>query len=280
MYLESPGAILIKLGPLTIRWYGIMIALGFLTATAAATRLAKRWNIDSEKIVNLALACFVGGIIGARLYFVALSWPSFQGHLSEILFSPTEGLSIRGLSIHGGIFGALAVGLLYCRRVKLPLLRSCDLVSAALPLGQAIGRWGNFFNSEAFGRPVDSSFPLKLFIPRQQRPQIFEPFDYFHPTFLYESAWDLALFLLLYFVAARKLERLPGLTFCLYIGGYSIGRLLIEPLRTDSIMMPGLLLPAPSIISALLLAASLIGGAIILVRNNKAREAASKTKST
>jgi phosphatidylglycerol:prolipoprotein diacylglycerol transferase len=283
MEFQSPGAILFHLGPLTVRWYGIMVALGFLAATSAATRLAKRWEMApgqgscpfvdgfEDKIVNLALLCFIGGIIGARLYFVALSWPQFASNPSEIFFSAREGFSIRGLSIHGGIIGALIVGLTYCWRTKLPFLTSCDVIAACLPLGQAIGRWGNFFNSEAFGRPVPDHFPLKLFIPPDQRPLLFSNFQFFHPTFLYESLWDLALFLILFKYAADKLRKYPGLTSCVYLAGYSIGRLLIEPIRVDSIMFaPGL--PTPSLVSGLSLIIALIGMLIILMRN-RARSA-------
>src|ERR1700722_2380678 len=104
MYLQSPGAVLFQLGPITIRWYGIMMACGFGAASYAATKLAKKMGIDGDKVVNLALCCFIGGVIGARLYYVALNWATFSNHLSEIIISPSEGLSIRGLSIHGGIF--------------------------------------------------------------------------------------------------------------------------------------------------------------------------------
>jgi phosphatidylglycerol:prolipoprotein diacylglycerol transferase len=266
MNLQSPGSVLIKLGPVTIRWYGMMIALGALMAINAATRLAKRWDIDSEKIVSLALTCFLGGIVGARLYFVALSWSYFSTHLSEILFSPTEGFSIRGLSIHGGMIGAVICGYFYCRRAGLPILRSCDLITACVPLAQAVGRWGNFFNSEAFGRPVPDQFPFKLFIPEDQRPMQFINYKYFHPTFLYESIWDLMLFGILYFYVANKLRPYPGMSFFIFIAGYSVGRLLIEPLRTDSIMMPGLDIPAPSIASAVMLTIAVAAIALLAAR--------------
>jgi phosphatidylglycerol:prolipoprotein diacylglycerol transferase len=268
-FFQSPGSVLFKIGPLTIRWYGIMIALGFLAATSAATRLAKRWEIDADKILNLALFCFIGGIVGARLYYVALMWTEFSQHPLEIFFSSTEGFSIRGLSIHGGILGALVVGLIYCRRVKIPFWSSCDVIATALPLGQGIGRWGNFFNSEAFGKPVSEHFPLQLFIPQDQRPMLFRNFEYFHPTFLYECAWDLMLFAVLYFYAADKLKRFPGLTFFVYVAGYSIGRLMIEPLRTDSIMVASTTLPWPILVSALMLAVALVGIAFILFKHRK-----------
>jgi phosphatidylglycerol---prolipoprotein diacylglyceryl transferase len=281
MEFQSPGAILFHLGPMTVRWYGIMVALGFLAATSAATRLAKRWEIEfagtpgavvpcfEDKIINLALLCFIGGIIGARLYFVALSWPQFSANPSEIFFSAREGFSIRGLSIHGGIIGALIVGLTYCWRTKLPILTCCDLMASVVPLGQAIGRWGNFFNSEAFGRPVPEHFPLKLFIPPDQRPLLFSNFEFFHPTFLYECVWDLALFLILFNYAADRLRKYPGLNSCVYLAGYSIGRLLIEPIRVDSIMFAPLGLPTPSLVSGISLAIALIGMLVILVRNRR-----------
>jgi phosphatidylglycerol:prolipoprotein diacylglycerol transferase len=273
MELQSPGSIFFTLGPITIHWYGIMVAAGFLSSTYCTTKKAERWGMNGDQIVNLALVCFIGGIIGARLYYAALRWQFFMMHPSEILWSPTEGFSIRGLSIHGGIFGALVASLVYCKRVKLPLLQCCDLISCALPLGQAIGRWGNFFNSEAFGRPVDPTFPLRLFIPLDQRPMAYQGYNFFHPTFLYESVWDFLLFILLYFVASEKLKKFPGLTFFIYIGGYSIGRLLIETLRTDSLPMPGMTIAAPSLVSAALIFVAMIGAGAVFYRSGLYKQA-------
>lgn len=256
---QSPGAVFFKLGPITIRWYGVMIALGFLLAAFVASRLARRWNMSSERIINLALVIFIGGIIGARLYFVILSWSYFSHHLSEII-ATWHG----GLSIHGGIIGGILVGAIYCNRARLPFLRCADLFACVVPLAQSIGRWGNFFNSEAFGKPVADSFPLKLYIPLENRPLSYYNYNYFHPTFLYESAWDFCLFLILYFVAAEKLKRYPGIVFFLYLAGYSVGRLLIEPLRVDSIVL--LNLPAPSVVSAITLALSIVIAMLLLWR--------------
>src|SRR4051812_28916627 len=119
---QSPGPIFLKIGPLTIRWYGVMIAIGFLLATVAAARMAKRWGIDSEKLINGALITFMAGIIGARLYFVALSWDYFSLHQDEILATWNG-----GLSIHGGIIGGLIAGVIYCRLAKMPVLTCCDI---------------------------------------------------------------------------------------------------------------------------------------------------------
>jgi phosphatidylglycerol:prolipoprotein diacylglycerol transferase len=256
---QSPGPIFLKLGPLTIRWYGLMIALGFLAATYAARRMAKRWGIDGDKIVNGTLITFIGGIIGARLYFVALSWSYFASRPAEILATWNG-----GLSIHGGIVGGLLTGIIYCKMQKLPLLTCCDIGGTVTALGQAIGRWGNFFNSEAFGKPVPPDFPLKLYIPLESRPVSYQNAEFFHPAFLYESLWDLTLFAVLYLLLADRLRPYPGVTFLAYLGLYSVGRMLIEPLRTDSIMVFGL--AAPLIVSALCLIVSLIGILFLMIR--------------
>lgn len=226
-----------------------MIACGFLAATYAAGHLAKLRDMDQDKLLNGSLVSFIGGIIGARLYFVALNWQNFLQHPEEIFAT-----WLGGLSIHGGIIGGLIAGAIYCRLSKFPFVAGCDLIACVLPLGQAIGRWGNFFNSEAFGHPVPADFPIKLYIPPACRPWHYRNDDYFQPTFLYESVFDLVLFLFLYFYLGERLKRYQGMTFFAYLAAYSIGRLIIEPLRTDSIMFGSL--PAPSVVSAVLLLAS------------------------
>ncbi len=238
---------------LTIRWYGVMIALGFLASVFVASHMAKVRGLDSEKVLNMCLSCFIGGIIGARLYFVALNWSSYFTYHWIETFCTWNG----GLSIHGGVLGGIIGAIVFCLANKMPLLPCFDIGGTVTVLAQAIGRWGNFFNSEAFGKPVADTFPLKLFIPEESRPMQFHMHSYFHPTFLYESVWNLCLFLLLYFVAWKKLEKFPGMTFMIYVAGYSIGRLIIEPIRTDSIMFMGF--PAPILASAFSLAFSVCG---------------------
>jgi phosphatidylglycerol:prolipoprotein diacylglycerol transferase len=154
-----------------------------------------------------------------------------------------------GLSIHGGIVGGALAGMFYLRRKKLPVLKYLDIMAASTPVAQAIGRWGNFFNSEAFGLPVQDNFPLKLFIPPESRPNAYHANNYFHPTFLYESVWNLLLFYVLYFWVSKKTTRYPGMTTCLYLAGYSLGRLLIEPIRVDAIAYY-LGMPIPFLVSA------------------------------
>jgi len=256
---QSPGPILVHLGPLAIRWYGLAIAGGFLASVYAAVRLARRWGIDSDKIVNGGLVAFIGGIVGARLYFVALSWPYFSLHPWEIL-ATWHG----GLSIHGGLAGGLAAGVIYCLWVKLPVLTACDIAGCVIGLGQAIGRWGNFFNNEAFGRPVPLNFPLKLYIPEEFRPLAYQNVEYFHAAFLYEAIWDATVFALLYFLLADRLKDKPGMLFLLYVAGYSTGRLIIEPIRTDSIIAFNI--PVPVIASLVLIVVSLAGLAYLTIR--------------
>jgi len=254
MIFQSPGAFFINLSFLQIRWYGIMIAFGFVLAAIMAHRLAKRWRIDTEQVTNLCLISFIGGIIGGRLYFVALNWSAFFVQPWEIL-----AMWHGGMSIHGGIIGGFLTAAIYSRFTKLKILRSLDLGGCVTPLAQAVGRWGNFFNSEAYGKPVPDDFPLKLFIPRENRGYEYFNHEYFHPTFLYESIWNLLIFLFLYNVASKKLYKYPGLTFLLYLDLYSLGRLLIEPLRVDSIMAGSI--PVPIIASA----ASLVGSSILFL---------------
>lgn len=260
---ESPGAIFFCLGPLTIRWYGVMIAIGFLFASFAATKLAKKMDADGEKILNLCLVAFLGGIIGARLYFALLNWQSMIENPIEII-QTWKG----GLSIHGGLIGGLIAGVVYAKMYKLSILKSADIITACLPLAQAIGRWGNFFNSEAFGLPVGESFPLKLYIAPQLRPIEYQHNNYFHPTFLYESIWDLLMFALLYFGIIKQFSRYPGLTACLYLILYSIGRILIEPIRLDSIMIDNTKVPIVASIVSLVI--GLVIGCILFVKGKKA----------
>ncbi len=260
--LKSPGPIFLHLGSITVRWYGIMIATGFLCAAYFADRLARRWGLDAEKMVNLSLIAFLGGVLGARLYFVALNLQSYLQRPQDILAT-----WLGGMSIHGGILGGFLVGVICARYMKLQNIRRyADIFGVVIPLGQAIGRWGNFFNSEAFGSPVPASFPLALYIPPEMRPAKYANVEFFHPAFLYESVWDLGIFLLLYFWGADRLKKYPGVCFLVYIALYSLGRLLIEPMRTDSIMAGEVAIPI--VASIVCLVGSL---AVIPVMVNKAK---------
>jgi len=226
---RSPGAIAIELGPLAIRWYGVLIASGMALGLWLASREARRRGEDPEALIKAAELALVGGLIGARLYYVLFNWDYYSQFPGKII-AVWEG----GLAIHGGLIAGLLVGGLYARLKRLPILTYLDIIAPSLALGQAVGRWGNFFNEEAFGRPTD--LPWKLYISASQRPPEFARAEFFHPTFLYESLWDVGV-LILCLLFRRRLAPAQGSLFLLYLGCYSVGRLLIEGLRTDSLML-------------------------------------------
>jgi phosphatidylglycerol:prolipoprotein diacylglycerol transferase len=194
---------------------------------------------------------------------VALSWPYFLHRPSEIL-----AIWNGGMSIHGGIIGGFLTAAIYSYYARLPALRIIDIGACVTPLAQAVGRWGNFFNSEAFGKPVPDDFPVKLLIDQDARPIQYFNHQYFHPTFLYEGIWNLFVFFFLYYVASKKLSSYPGTLFLLYLALYSIGRLLIEPIRTDSIMAGTI--PVPIIASGVTLVGACLLFAGLLWRYKRA----------
>ncbi|MBI2081656.1 MAG: prolipoprotein diacylglyceryl transferase [candidate division NC10 bacterium] len=244
---RSPGAIALQLGPLTIRWYGVLIALAVLVGTTLAQREARRKGLDPEPLMNTIVIGIVAALVGARLYYVAFNWDYYAGNLTKIL-AVWEG----GLAIHGGLLGGLLGGGAYALRRRLPVTHYLDICAPSLILGQAIGRWGNFFNQEAFGTPTD--LPWGLFIDPGHRPPALAQFEFFHPTFLYESLWNLLVFTVLVALLRRPLERSPGGLFLAYLGLYSAGRFFIEGLRVDSLMLGPL--RAAQVVSLLLVAAS------------------------
>lgn len=223
---RSPGAIAFHIGPLTIRWYGVLMATAILVGFWLADREAKREGVPADKLLNAGQWAIIAGLVGARIYEVIFNWDYYGQHLWKIP-AVWEG----GLAIHGGLIAGTLIGLWVARREGLPIRRSLDVVAPSIAIGQAIGRWGNFFNEEAFGVPTD--LPWKLYISPRNRPLQYAGSDYFHPTFLYESLWDVLVFVLLISVR-RRLAGRPGVVFYLYIGLYSVGRFLIEAIRVDS----------------------------------------------
>jgi phosphatidylglycerol---prolipoprotein diacylglyceryl transferase len=231
---QSPGAEIFSLGFLTVRWYGLLIATGVLVGVFVSQSLAKRRQIDPDTIGDLAIWLVIGAIPCARIYYVLFEWQRYSQNPSKI-FAIWEG----GIAIHGAIIGGVIAGTLFARRYKVSFWQLVDLIVPALILGQAIGRWGNFFNSEAFGAPTN--LPWKLYISPEYRSLADREFDYFHPTFLYESLWNLMVFgllLYLFFWGLRYRDRLKlGTLGFVYLVAYSSGRIWIEGLRTDSLML-------------------------------------------
>ena len=170
-----------------------------------------------------------------------------------------------GLAIHGGLIAGVLVGLGLAHRWHLPILKSLDIAAPSLAIGQAIGRWGNFFNEEAFGRPTN--LPWKLYISPPHRPPGYAPYDFFHPTFLYESLWDLLIFLVLVLVLRRHLAGRPGALFFCYVGLYSIGRFAIEAIRLDSFWLGPFRVPQ---LASLVGVAIAVGGLAWLHRRHTA----------
>jgi len=234
----SPGSILFQFGPLTIRWYGLLIASAVLLGVSLSRNLAERRHINPDVLGDLAIWLVIAAIPSARLYYVLFQWQEYAQH-------PMDAFAIwkGGIAIHGAILGGIVASLIFARIQKVPFWQLADLVAPSLILGQAIGRWGNFFNSEAFGGPTD--LPWKLYIPPDHRPPEYINFEYFHPTFLYESSWNLLVFVLLITLFFRDIQgksRLKvGTLFLVYMVAYSAGRFWIEGLRTDSLMLLGFL---------------------------------------
>jgi phosphatidylglycerol:prolipoprotein diacylglycerol transferase len=230
----SPGPLVFQLGPFALRWYGLLIALAVLAGLALATRLGNARGIEPALIADLLPLLVLGAVIGARIYYVALEWRQYAAN-------PIEALAIwrGGIAIHGALIGGVLTTMLYCRWRRQPFWPLLDVLVPAVALGQAIGRWGNFFNSEAFGVPTD--LPWKLRIPAANRPPEFLEQLYFHPTFLYESLWNVGvcvLLLVLFRQASRGQIQLPaGALSCVYLMAYSSGRVWIEGLRIDPLCL-------------------------------------------
>jgi phosphatidylglycerol:prolipoprotein diacylglycerol transferase len=230
----SPGPLVFQLGPFALRWYGLLIALAVLLGLGLATRLGQRRGIEAGLIADLLPLLVLGAVLGARLYYVLLEWRQYSGQWLDV-FAIWRG----GIAIHGALLGGSLTLLLFCRWRGQPFWPLLDVLVPAVALGQAIGRWGNFFNSEAFGLPTQ--LPWKLTIPPDHRPVAFLDQSTFHPTFLYESLWNLgvcALLLALFQQANRGRLSLPaGALTCVYLMAYSTGRIWIESLRLDPLCL-------------------------------------------
>ena len=240
---------------ISIRWYGVLIAIGFILAVVYAFRNADRFELKKDPMLDVVLVCTVAAFIGARLYYVF-----FSDSREMYLDNPLSILYIweGGLGIYGGVIMAFLSALLVCRWRKVDTLRMFDIASIGFLIGQSIGRWGNFFNQEAFGGNTDLPWGMMgSWISSANNPT--QGYDFtlpVHPTFLYESLWCAAGFVLLHLVS-RKAYRFKGQLFSLYIIWYGAGRFFIEQLRTDSLYLFTMK------VSCLVAALSVIGGVIL-----------------
>ena len=218
---------------LPIRWYGILISTGMILGIILAQYTCKLKRIDYEVLLNAVLISIPLGIIGARAYYVLFEWNYYMANKAEIL-NIREG----GLAIHGGLIFGLTAAIIYFRKKRMSFLKFADAAAPSIILAQALGRWGNFFNQEAHGGVVSQEF-IKHF-PKFVQNGMYIKGAYYHPTFLYESIWDVSVCIIL-LVILNKMHKnrseKDGLVLFSYLGLYSIGRFFIEGLRTDSLML-------------------------------------------
>ncbi|MBP0957138.1 MAG: prolipoprotein diacylglyceryl transferase [Oscillospiraceae bacterium] len=222
---------------LSIKWYGVLIALGMLLAMIYCFKRTKEFGIDGDRLTDAVFAGLIGAVIGARLYYVALHAESF--HDIKEIFAIRDG----GLAIYGGIIGALLFGCITAKLRKLRILPTLDLAAMGFLIGQSLGRWGNFFNQEAFG--CNTTLPwgmsggkIQQYLANHQaslaaQGMEINPYAPVHPCFLYESIWCALGFILLHFY--HKHRKFDGEVFCMYVFWYGLGRFFIEGLRTDSL---------------------------------------------
>ncbi|MGN0613821.1 MAG: prolipoprotein diacylglyceryl transferase [Porcipelethomonas sp.] len=230
---------------LDIKWYGLLITLGMLLAMIYCFSQMKKYGIDPDRAIDVVIGGVLGALVGARVYYVIMSWEDYAGDWSAI-FNIRNG----GLAIYGGIIGAILVGALIAKFRKVKLLPLLDIASIGFLLGQGIGRWGNFTNQEAFGCNTDSVFGMSSGKIQQwisvhgdsatlASGQTLDPLQPVHPCFLYESLWCLLGFVLLV-IFARKIRKFDGEIFLIYLAWYGFERFFIEGLRTDSLMIGSL----------------------------------------
>ena len=253
--------------------YGITMALGILAGLLVASWAAGKTGQNPEDY-NIALLGIVLGLLGARAYYVIFSWDYYSRHPGEIL-----DLRGGGLALYGSLIGAVAAVLIYCRWKKLRILLVLDTACLGMVTGQIIGRWGNFFNREAFGEYTDNLFAMRLPLEAVRadevtplmhaHEQVIDGITYIqvHPTFLYESMWNLGVLVLLVILTVRGKKRFDGEIFLLYLLLYGIGRFWIEALRTDQLLIPGTQIPVSQVLAAVLAAGSLV--LILILRRRK-----------
>lgn len=246
-----------------IAFYGMIIGCGMLLGLFVATKEYVRSGYKADDIQDFALWVIVLGIIGARIYYVIFEWDYYSKHLLEI-----PNIRQGGLAIYGGVLMALFTCIVYTRKKKLDFFPMADAGVLGLILGQAIGRWGNFFNAEAFGGYTDSLLAMRIkesivnpaMINENVRSHILllDDISYIqvHPTFLYESVWNLCVFFFLLWFSKRK--KFKGQVFLLYLGLYGFGRFFIEGLRADSLMLFGTGIAVSQALSLVLVLASVI----------------------
>lgn len=257
----------LRLGPIEIHWYGVIIGTAALIGLILALKEAEKQGFNKDLILDLIMYAIPAALIGARAYYVIFRWNEYYSIYPGEIIAIWHG----GLAIHGGLIGAFITGIIFARVKKVSFWRIGDLLAPSIILGQAIGRWGNFMNQEAHGGPVSRTFLENLHLPNVIIEQMYiknpltGEFQYYHPTFLYESLWNVLGFITL-LIFRRKLPVKRGEIFLTYLVWYSVGRFFVEGLRTDSLMLFGGLMRAAQMVSLVFIVVAVI---LFIVRRKK-----------
>lgn len=273
IHLKNVGQTISVFG-FEIAYYGIIIGLGVLAGIAIAAFLAKKTGQDPDTYYDLALYAVVLSVLGARIYYVIFSWDSYKDDLLSI-FNIRQG----GLAIYGGVITAIITVYVYAKVKKIPFGLMTDTAGPGLILGQIIGRWGNFFNREAFGDYTDNLFAMQLPIDAVRSSDITEKmkehmdvidgirYIQVHPTFFYESLWNVCVLAIMLWWVKRK--QFDGQVFLIYLFGYGVGRFWIEGLRTDSLMLFGTGLRVSQALALVMAIGAIVINFIMLKKNKK-----------
>lgn len=273
IYLPNVGKMISVFG-FDIAYYGITIAIAMIVGISIALHEAKRTGQNQDTYLDLLMLTMLTSVVGARIYYVIFSWSNYKDNLGEIL-------NIRngGLAIYGGIIAGVITVFVYSKITKMKFLQIADTVCMGLAAGQIIGRWGNFFNREAFGEYTNNLLAMQLPVSAVRENEITSAMwnhvvtiggvEYIqvHPTFLYEGLWNLMVLLFLFWF--RKRKKFEGELFFCYLAGYGVGRFWIESLRTDQLLLPGIHVPVSQMLSAVLVIVSL---SVIICKRTKNRE--------
>ncbi|MCR5255155.1 MAG: prolipoprotein diacylglyceryl transferase [Acetatifactor sp.] len=281
LYLKDVPKTIHLFGSFTIAYYGIIIAIGICLGILTAAHLAKKYGGNSDIVWDFAIYAVIFSIVGARTYYVIFSWDYYRHDLLSI-FNLRNG----GIAIYGAVIGAFATLFVYCRVKKINPFKLGDFCVPGLAIGQAIGRWGNFMNREAFGEYTDNLFAMRLPVNAVRVRDISESIaahmeegaEYIqvHPTFLYESMWNLLLFIIL--MTYIKHKRFDGEIILIYLGGYGLGRLWIEGLRTDQLLFPGTNTAVSQVLAGVLVVFAVVTEIIVLSVRKKKKNSISEEK--
>ncbi|MCM3787368.1 prolipoprotein diacylglyceryl transferase [Domibacillus indicus] len=255
--LEYPlNPIALELGNFQVHWYGIIIGIGIALGFYLASKEANRLGLPEDTFSDLLIWAIPIALISARAYYVLFEWSYYSQH-PEAIIQIWNG----GIAIHGALIGSVITAIVFTRKRRLSFWKLADIAAPSIILGQAIGRWGNFMNQEAHGGEVTRSFLENLHLPEFIINQMYIDGAYYHPTFLYESVWNILGFVLL--LVLRRVNPKRGELFLSYVIWYSVGRFFIEGMRTDSLMLPGDFLRIAQVLSLSLI---VIAAALLVYR--------------